>query len=196
MDEQHCKICTDTLEPGIASYYRSRCICHKCYNAARRQRSEESMDESALRRCNHCDVALTVFNVYESRKTICKGCFKADVQRRRLKRADDMEIECIEVEPTPKDDLYVMMNSRIPDEVKVGRSYDPVSRAKNLQQSHNFVMQILRVYPGRGYLEPVLHRRLKLRKVTDEGDGQEWFRIDMPTLDAIVQGTIAESQLQ
>ena len=39
-----------------------------------------------------------------------------------------------------------------------------------------------------------MHKRLKARKVT-EGDGQEWFRIDLDTLDTIIQGCIAEAEI-
>ena len=87
-----------------------------------------------------------------------------------------------------------MQNSRILDEKKVGRSQDVDIRAKQLGQSQNFRMQILKVYSGQGYLESTIHKRLKARKVT-EGDGQEWFQVDLQTLDMIVQGAIAESQL-
>ena len=96
--------------------------------------------------------------------------------------------------PPKQDDLYVMQNSRIPDEKKVGRSQDVSIRAKQLGQSQNFRMQILKVYSGQGYLESTIHKRLKARKVT-EGDGQEWFQVDLQTLDMIIGGAIAESQL-
>jgi hypothetical protein len=91
--------------------------------------------------------------------------------------------------------LYIMQNSRIPDEKKVGKSHDPEQRAKDLGKSHNFAMQILKVYNGCGHLEATVHKRLKARKVA-EGLGEEWFRIDLQTLDMIVQGVIAESQIQ
>jgi hypothetical protein len=88
-----------------------------------------------------------------------------------------------------------MQNSRIPDEKKVGKSHDPEQRAKDLGKSHNFAMQILKVYNGCGHLEATVHKRLKARKVA-EGLGEEWFKIDLQTLDMIVQGVIAESQIQ
>ena len=87
-----------------------------------------------------------------------------------------------------------MQNSRIPDEKKVGRSHDVSQRAKQLGKCQNFQMQVLKVYSGQGYLESTIHQRIKARKVT-EGDGVEWFQIDLQTLDMIVQGAIAESQL-
>ena len=97
--------------------------------------------------------------------------------------------------PRRKDDLYIMQNSRIPDEKKVGRSIDPPQRARDLGKSHNFRMVILKTYSGQGFLESTVHKRLHARKVT-EGEGQEWFQVDVATIDMIVQGVIAESQLQ
>jgi hypothetical protein len=97
--------------------------------------------------------------------------------------------------PDKKDDLYVMANSRIPDEKKVGRSHNPEQRARELGKSQNFRLQILKVYPGCGHLESTVHRRLRTRKVA-EGEGQEWFRCDLDTIDMIVQGCIAESLIQ
>ena len=77
---------------------------------------------------------------------------------------------------------------------KIGRSHDPEARAKQLSKCQNFRIQILKTYHGQGYLEATIHKRLKARKVT-EGDGQEWFKIDLTTLDVVIQGAIAESQL-
>jgi hypothetical protein len=88
-----------------------------------------------------------------------------------------------------------MRNSRFGDgEIKVGKSHDPTQRAKELGKSQNFRMEILKTYHCQGHLEAIVHKRLKARQVT-LGDGREWFRIDFETLDTIVQGVIAESQL-
>ena len=96
--------------------------------------------------------------------------------------------------PNKKDDLYLMANSRIPNELKVGRSMDPVRRARELARSQNFRMEIRKTYPCQGFLEATVHKRLHARRVS-EGDGQEWFQVDVDTADMIVQGAIAESQL-
>jgi hypothetical protein len=55
-------------------------------------------------------------------------------------------------------------------------------------------MEILKTYPCQGFLEATVHKRLHARRVS-EGDGQEWFQVDVDTADMIVQGAIAESQL-
>ncbi len=108
---------------------------------------------------------------------------------------DEPPFEITEVfVPQKKDHLYIFQNSRIPDEKKLGRSHDPEARAKQLSQCQNFRIQILKTYHGQGYLESTIHKRLKPRKVT-EGEGVEWFKVDLETLDLIVQGCVAESQL-
>ena len=176
---------------------------------------QSSMDETTVRHCNRCPAVLTADNFYDSRKTICKACFREDIAERRKRKREEpdsadseepfeitetllpkseLPLEAEAPLPPKKDDLYVMQNSRIPDEKKVGRSQDVSIRAKQLGQSQNFRMQILKVYSGQGYLESTIHTRLKARKVT-EGDGQEWFQVDLQTLDMIIGGVVAESQL-
>ena len=46
-----------------------------------------------------------------------------------------------------EDDLYVMENSRIPGEVKIGRSSNPENRKKSLQASQNFRINLLAAFP-------------------------------------------------
>jgi hypothetical protein len=123
------------------------------------------------------------------------------MKRKRGGEAEEAEDDLLEPPfeitdfvPQKKDDLYIMSNPRIPDEKKVGRSQDPTQRAKELQRSQNFRMVIHKTYHGQGHLEATVHKRLKARKVT-EGDGQEWFKVDLETLDMIIVGVIAESQL-
>ena len=155
--------------------------------------------------CRVCAEPLT--DPYPNQGKICRGCY-LHVCNERMKRkrggeaGGEAEDELLEPPfeitevfvPQKKDDLYVMSNPRIPDEKKVGRSQDPTQRAKELQRSQNFRMVIHKTYHGQGHLEATVHRRLKARKVT-EGDGQEWFKVDLETLDLIIVGAIAESQL-
>ena len=92
------------------------------------------------------------------------------------------------------DTLYVLQNPRIPHEKKVGKSRDPYQRANELSKCQNFKLEILNIYPRQGHLEAIVHKKLSPRKVT-EGTGNEWFHIDMQSLDLIITATIAESQL-
>ena len=211
--EMACKKCGEELPTDISATYLKRHICRECYNKYRLV----NMDNS---QCRVCFEPLSPENVYPSQGYICKNCYRASHKRpgrplgsrdrvkRRLSQKTKLEepaSEAVSEEPQyeitetfvpqKKDDLYVMQNSRIPDEKKVGRSHDPEQRARQLGASQNFRLQILKVYPACGHLESTVHKRLKARKVT-EGQGEEWFRVDLATLDMIVQGCIAESQIQ
>ena len=205
-----CKKCGEDLPTDISATCLKRQICRECYNKYR----IVNMDDA---HCRVCSEPLTSENIYPSQGYICKTCLRASYKRpgrplgsrdrvkRRLCQKTKVEESVGEEEPQyeitetfvpqKKDDLYVMQNSRIPDEKKVGRSHDPEQRARELGRSQNFRLQILKIYPGCGHLEATVHRRLKARKVT-EGQGEEWFRIDLATIDMIVQGCIAESQIQ
>ena len=55
-------------------------------------------------------------------------------------------------EPGP-DDLYVMQNSRIAGELKVGRSQDVEARRRALQRSQYYRMLVLAVFPQAGKIE-------------------------------------------
>ena len=73
------------------------------------------------------------------------------------------------------DDLYVMQNSRISAEVKIGRSINPDKRRRDLQASQNYRINISAVFPGAGHLEPLVHDMLAYCRVRDV-PGREWFK--------------------
>ena len=73
------------------------------------------------------------------------------------------------------EDLYIMQNSRIPGEIKIGRSNNVPRRKKDLEQAQNFKMNVLTIFPGKGYLEKEVHKRLKDFQVTGCA-GTEWFK--------------------
>ena len=206
MTDRMCAKCSTELVPG--SFYDGRknmCKeCHKDEMRLRRRVDDDSPEDDdtptcKTRACTKCSAELLPDNFYQSWKTVCKQCFCSNVKDRKRTHEelpeDGPDFEVVETFiPQKKDHLYVMQNSRISDDKKVGRSHDPEHRAKELQKSQNFKMQILKVYHCQGHLESTVHKRLKLRQ-TNEGDGVEWFRIDMQTLDMIIAGVIAESQL-
>ena len=74
--------------------------------------------------------------------------------------------------------LYVMSNSRIPGEYKIGRSSHPYERAADLQQSQNFTMVVHAVFPHLGDREYEIHSELESFKV-QEGSSREWFKISL-----------------
>ena len=57
-------------------------------------------------------------------------------------------------------DLYVMQNSRIAAELKIGRSRDVEARRRSLQASQNFKMLVLAVFLQAGHIETSVHRIL------------------------------------
>ena len=85
------------------------------------------------------------------------------------------EAEEAEEDPALLGSLYVLENSRIPGELKVGRSANPHRRARSMSVSHNFQLKLLATFPGEGRLEPYVHGLLAEHRVP--GSSREWFRV-------------------
>ena len=191
-----CRKCGEDLPADLSATYMKRSLCRDCYNAYRTPKTFEDHV------CRTCAEPLTGDNIYIGQGYTCKTCFVASTSESRKKRKQDAENECQqepfeiteELTPPRKDHLYAFCNSRIPGEIKVGRSHDPEQRSRELQKCQNFTIQILKVWHYQGYLETTAHKRLKVRNVTGHF-GQEWFRIDLQTLELVIEGLIAESQL-
>ena len=82
-------------------------------------------------------------------------------------------------EPRAADDLYIMRYVGVlQDVLKVGRSNDPETRRRGLETCHNFRLELLAIFPGKGHLEAAVHLRLGEHRST-RGAGNEWFRIDL-----------------
>ena len=92
---------------------------------------------------------------------------------------------CTPAESTGPDDLYIMQNSRIPGEFKIGRSKDARARQKDLQASQNFHMIVHAVFPEAGHLEKRVHDILAAHRVQD-APGAEWFKTSLHTAAAAV----------
>jgi hypothetical protein len=97
----------------------------------------------------------------------------------------------------PGDDLYVMRYIGIlPNVVKIGRSANPETRRRTLETSQAFRVEIVAVFPQKGYLESEVHRRLSHRRST-RGAGTEWFDVDAQrALDTIVDVIDGESAIR
>ena len=140
---------------------------------------------------------------------MCKECHIKYVRDSKLKRKredgegvdddDDDDDDDDGGEPTEPaasevagmaDDLYVMQNSRISDEVKIGRSKDPEKRRKALLASQNYRMNILAVFPEAGHIETQVHSMLSYCRVT-EVPGREWFRCSTQMAFAAIGGALA-----
>ena len=75
-------------------------------------------------------------------------------------------------------DLYVMENSRIPGELKIGCSKDVPRRKRDFEAQQNFRINVIAVFPGKGYLEREVHLQLSHLRVA-ECAGTEWFKCSL-----------------
>ena len=147
-------------------------------------------------------------NARDGKQAICKECNIKNAKDYKLKRKrEDDDDNCNDdddydepeepAEPatseTLADDLYVMQNSRISDEVKVGRSMDPEKRRRALQASQNYRMNILAVFPGAGHLEPLVHGMLAYCRVHDV-PGREWFKCNPQTAFGAIGTALGEQK--
>jgi len=94
-------------------------------------------------------------------------------------------------------DLYVMQNSRIPGELKIGRSQCVEDRRHSLQRSQNFRMLVLAVFPGAGNIEGCVHEMLAYCRVAGEvAAGREWFRCSPQTAFSAIGQALGQSRFE
>ena len=75
--------------------------------------------------------------------------------------------------------------------VKIGRSDDVNGRKRRLQAGHNFFMEVVAVFPGKGWFETEVHRNLQDYR-SRRGAGREWFDICAEDAAAICSTTLKE----
>ena len=96
------------------------------------------------------------------------------------------------IKRVPKhDDLYVMKYSFDDTAVKIGRSYDVKRRKCGLEAGQNFFMEVVAVFPGKGWFEAEVHRNLQDYR-SKRGAGREWFNICAADAAAICSNTLKE----
>ena len=128
----------------------------------------------------------------DGKQSWCKACvLKAN--RIRSEAASCSSEFTVTQELVP-DDMYIMENPRIPGEIKIGRSRDPQERAKQLCAGNNYRMAVKRIYPGKGFLEKTIHKKLK-RRLVEEGSSVEWFRISVEQAEALIVAAIIEDDI-
>ena len=79
------------------------------------------------------------------------------------------------------DDLYIMAIDSDPlglYGLKIGRSQDVKARARSMEVSMPFHLNVLGVFTGYGHLEGRVHELLEPRHNRD-GRGREWFRVSL-----------------
>ena len=95
-----------------------------------------------------------------------------------------------------QDDLYVMRYKDIrKDVVKIGRSVDPDKRRATLEACHDFRVEILAVFPGRGHLEARVHEHLSTRR-SQRGAGTEWFKVSAQQATETITNAIESYDLE
>ena len=105
--------------------------------------------------------------------------FRATKKKRKRKRG-------------PKhDDLYVMKCSFDDAAVKIGRSDNVKRRKRTLEAGQNFFVEVVAVFPGKGWFEKEVHRNLQDYRSTS-GAGREWFNICAEDAAAICSNTLKE----
>ena len=80
------------------------------------------------------------------------------------------------------DDLYCMRYRGNTTTVKIGRSDNPQKRARGLEAGQDFFVDVVAIFPKKGYMESHVHEVLKEKRST-RGAGTEWF--DIPAEEAV-----------
>ena len=100
--------------------------------------------------------------------------------------------ETLKRKRAPKqEDLYIMKYSCDNSAVKIGRSDNVKRRKQELQAGHNFFMEVVAIFPGKGHLENEVHRNLQDFR-SRRGAGREWFNICAADAAAICSNTLKE----
>ena len=150
------------------------------------------MSLASTKTCQKCREEKRLSNFYPGRQH-CKPCV-LDKDRERRQRARDAASESSDApDSTWGESLYILTNSRIHGEVKVGRAACPLGRAQQMSTGHNFTLDVTHTYAHRGALETAVHRRLAPWQV--QCGGREWFRLDPQQADLLVRATILEHEL-
>ena len=132
--------------------------------------------------CAHCTKELPTSSFYNNKAYpdgldhYCKTCrMEANAKTPKRKREEE---ESEDPDVGEGDALYVLHNSLAPHQFKVGRSKEPERRRLDMQRAQNFTVTLDAVFPGRGWMEPLVHARLAPRKVPDV-PGREWFEVKL-----------------
>ena len=133
----------------------------------------------------------------DGRQTWCRKCLGLTKKKRKPdeenqdKQPDDASDDISEL----VDSLYVFTNPLVPNMLKIGRSFDPNKRAKKLATSHPYELVINYTYQRWGFLEKMVHNKLKEWRVNG-GTGQEWFYIEPKQADILIKATAIEHELR
>ena len=108
--------------------------------------------------------------------------------------AENAPSDLTQANATQTDALYVMRNTRIPGMVKIGKSHTPEDRARDMARSHPFEMVICSTYEKWGFLEKLIHYKLRHRNVIG-GSGREWYHVTPEQADRLISNVIGEHEI-
>ena len=97
-------------------------------------------------------------------------------------------------EDVKHDDLYIMRYDFDLTRCKIGRSKDPQARKRSLEQSQDFCLEIAAVFPGKGYLEQTVHRKLYSSR-SNRGSGKEWFQVALQEAVYVIADAIESDRI-
>ncbi len=93
------------------------------------------------------------------------------------------------------EDLYVMRYSFDESCVKIGASNKTQQRRCGMQAGHNFWMETLAIFPGKGRHEIPIHGKLH-EFFSGRGAGKEWFDIHVSKAVGVVSNLIQELEAE
>ena len=172
-----------------------------------------SQEDHAMKLCPKCktrkvtddfDLRTTARRQKEYRWPWCRECTLhyhreySKLRRKRQRDDEDAENEPLadltQADATQTDALYVMRNTRIPGMVKIGKSHTPEDRARDMARSHPFEMVICSTYEKWGFLEKLIHYKLRHRNVIG-GSGREWYHVTPEQADRLIANVIVEQEI-
>ena len=196
---ENFKICRRCNELLPATIFSSRgYICKPCdalWSKERRQayRARNSAGTTTVshKRCSTCreELESDQFARYagsvDGLDTACKQCKRAGIRARQL---------CDGGRISKEHTLYVLRNTLLPTFVKIGRSSNVNLRARQLSDSQPFEIEICYEYPGYGFLEQLVHDKVRSWQVAN-CRSREWFTLQPEQANGIIGGVIAEWEL-
>ena len=108
-------------------------------------------------------------DVKERRRVRDQGIYAAQIIERCLQ--DRSHVPC---------ELYIMTYVGETGQYKVGRTNDMSHRKKLLNKGHLHNVEIIALYKGAGFLEPLTHHNLEDYKIQSKNT-REWFEVDLDT---------------
>jgi hypothetical protein len=76
--------------------------------------------------------------------------------------------------------------------IKIGRTHDIDERVRSLSAAHPFTLEVCYQYSGFGFLEGLVHYRLRDHLVSG-GGSKEWFSVPAEEADSLIREEIGLS---